>query len=65
MVIYLQHPEHGRKVATLEEEALYDEKNGWTRFYPDAPAPVAAEETPQVNALAGVSPIVGRRRTTK
>ncbi len=31
-VIYLSHPVHGRKVAVLELEAEYDEKNGWTRY---------------------------------
>jgi hypothetical protein len=31
MVIYLTHPEHGSKVATCEEEAVYDEANGWKR----------------------------------
>ena len=32
MVIYLWHPVHGTKVASLEEEAKSDEKNGWARF---------------------------------
>ena len=31
-VIYLRHPVHGTKVACLEAEAVYDEKNGWVRF---------------------------------
>jgi hypothetical protein len=31
-VIYLRHPVHGAKVACLEAEAVYDEKNGWVRF---------------------------------
>ena len=31
MVIYLQHPVHGSKVAIAEAEAVYDEKNGWVR----------------------------------
>lgn len=29
-VIYLQHPDHGIKVATTVEEAKYDRENGWT-----------------------------------
>lgn len=37
MNIYLSHPNHGRKVATMELEAEYDEKNGWTRYNPDTP----------------------------
>ena len=35
MNIYLSHPDHGCKVATMELEAEYDEKNGWTRYNPD------------------------------
>jgi hypothetical protein len=30
--IYLMHPKHGVKVATMEAEAQYDELNGWHRF---------------------------------
>ncbi len=35
-VIYLRHPVHGTKVAFMEAEAVYDEKNGWVRFDVDA-----------------------------
>lgn len=37
MNIYLKHPIHGTKVATMELEAVADEKNGWTRYTLDAP----------------------------
>ena len=37
MVIYLKHPVHGRKVATMDIEAEVDEKNGWIRYNPDTP----------------------------
>jgi len=30
--IYLTHPKHGVKVATMEAEAQYDELSGWRRF---------------------------------
>ena len=30
--IYLMHPKHGVKVATMEAEAQYDETHGWRRF---------------------------------
>ena len=43
-VIYMSHPIHGAKVATMELEAEEDEKNGWTRYTLDTPveaAPVA------------------------
>ena len=34
-VIYLTHPVHGAKVATMDIEAEVDEKNGWTRYNSD------------------------------
>ena len=30
-MIYMRHPVHGTKVATMEAEAIYDETNGWSR----------------------------------
>ena len=42
-VIYLRHPEHGTKVACLEAEAVYDEKNGWVRVDVDE-EPVTVNE---------------------
>jgi hypothetical protein len=47
-VIYLSHPVHGAKVATMEAEANYDESNGWMRYDPHAEAD--AEE--DANAMA-------------
>ena len=54
--IYLFHPKHGVKIATMEMEAQYDEQNGWARFDPedmteDEPAvpelePLIADEEP-------------------
>jgi len=47
-VIYLRHPIHGTKVAMMDAEAEADERNGWKRFAPEAPAaPVAPEPTPE------------------
>jgi hypothetical protein len=42
MHIYLKHPVHGTKVATMEAEAVADEENGWVRYTPGEPpaAPV-------------------------
>jgi len=57
MEIYLAHPVHGRKVATMELEAEYDEKNGWTRYTLDTPEIL---EVVPVNALE-----VKRRYTRK
>jgi hypothetical protein len=56
MPIYLRHPTHGTKVASIEMEAQYDEQNGWSRFDP-------AEETvedPAENAIVKTR----KRRTT-
>jgi hypothetical protein len=39
-VIYMTHPVHGAKVATMELEAVADEKNGWTRYNEDATSEV-------------------------
>jgi len=44
MPIYLRHPTHGTKVASIEMEAQYDEQNGWSRFDP-AEETVTEEET--------------------
>jgi hypothetical protein len=49
MHIYLKHPVHGAKVATLEVEAVQDEKNGWVRYNLDTP--LLIEEAAPVNCL--------------
>jgi len=46
-VIYMSHPLHGAKVAIMEEEAIFDEQNGWTRYTLDTPI----EAAPVVNTL--------------
>jgi hypothetical protein len=38
MNIYLTHPVHGAKVATMDLEAEADEQNGWIRYNPDTPS---------------------------
>jgi hypothetical protein len=53
MVIYLQHPIHGRKVATMELEAEADEANGWVRY---------TEDTPNVELAAPVNVLEVKRR---
>ena len=49
-VIYMKHPIHGAKVATMELEALADEENGWVRYTLDTP-PETVEEAAPVNVL--------------
>jgi len=56
MIIYLEHPVHGAKVATMDLEAEMDEKNGWTRYNPDT---LSEFEAAPVNVLE-----VKRRRKT-
>lgn len=51
-VIYMKHPVHGAKVATLEAEAKYDEMNGWVRYNPATPTPSADADGESVNEMA-------------
>ena len=37
MTIYLRHPIHGTKVASMALEAENDEQNGWVRYTLDTP----------------------------
>jgi hypothetical protein len=57
MIIYLEHPEHGAKVATMDLEAEMDERNGWTRYNPDT---LSETEAAPVNVLE----VKRRRKTT-
>ena len=44
-IIYMSHPVHGAKIASMELEAENDERNGWTRYTLDTPA--VEEAAPQ------------------
>lgn len=44
-MIYMRHPTHGVKIASLEAEAEYDETHGWERYTP------GEELAPAVNEL--------------
>lgn len=60
--IYLRHPIHGTKLATMELEADADEQNGWVRFDPNSPDDdndILPEPVVAVNVLAEAP----RRRT--
>lgn len=57
MTIYLRHPIHGTKVATMAMEAEFDEQNGWERYNPDTPS-APEEVAPASNELE-----VKRRRS--
>ena len=56
-IIYLEHPQHGTKVAVAEQEAEYDEQNGWARYTPGETQDGAVDSAP-INQLARR----GRRR---
>lgn len=61
-IIYLEHPVHGTKIASLDMEAEADEQNGWTRYNPDTPSTVE-----EVASEVNVAPIErrGRRKKTE
>jgi hypothetical protein len=56
MNIYLRHPTHGTKVAFMEEEAIFDEEHGWTRYTPGEP---------ELDDFAFENQMRGRRRGRK
>jgi hypothetical protein len=33
-LIYMRHPRHGVKIATMDLEAQHDEQHGWERYTP-------------------------------
>lgn len=51
MHIYLKHPTHGTKIATLEMEAEFDEQHGWVRYNPEEPEKSKQIEPVLVNQL--------------
>ena len=53
-MIYMRHPVHGTKVATMEAEAIYDEESGWKRY--------TLGETPFSDASEPVNELAPRRR---
>ena len=50
-LIYLRHPRHGLKIATMDLEAQYDEQNGWERYNPNEPKPEAELELPPASVI--------------
>ena len=66
-IIYLEHPDHGTKVATMEQEAEFDEQNGWVRYTHDTPS-ISQEVEPTEESVEVAAPVntleVKRRRKT-
>jgi len=51
-VIYMTHPVHGAKVAISEQEAIFDEMNGWSVYNPDTPDEADEDDSSVVNEMA-------------
>ena len=70
-LIYLKHPDHGTKVATMEQEAEFDEQNGWVRYTIDTPSiseevvieVETVEEATEVAAPVNTLEVKRRRKT--
>jgi len=54
--IYLKHPDHGTKIAFMEEEAIFDEESGWMRYDPGQPNLNVATGNQLVNRRRGRRP---------
>ena len=68
-IIYLKHPTHGTKVATVDAEAEYDEQNGWVRYTLDTPLISleieTVEEITEVAAPVNTLEVKRRRKPTE
>jgi hypothetical protein len=68
-LIYLEHPDHGNKVATMEQEAEFDEQNGWVRYTHDTPSisekVETVEEATEVAAPVNTLEVKRRRKTAQ
>ena len=64
--IYLMHPKHGVKVATMEAEAQHDEMHGWRRFeLEDLQDDVLPETNTEANVMAETPRRRGRPRANE
>jgi hypothetical protein len=68
-IIYLKHPVHGHKVAIMDEEAEFDEQNGWERYNVTTPAPkaevVAVADEPVAEMVAEEAPVTNTLKKTR
>jgi hypothetical protein len=60
-IIYLKHPDHGTKVATMEAEAEHDEAQGWKRYELDT-QPEVVEKVVEEMLAAPVNTLEKRTR---
>lgn len=63
-IIYLKHPIHGTKVATMDAEAEHDEAQGWERYELDTQPEIVEEVVEKVIAAPVNTLDVKRRRKT-
>lgn len=64
-IIYLEHPIHGTKVATMDAEAENDEQNGWVRYTIDTltePVEVVEEQVEEPAAEEVVNTLKPKTR---
>jgi len=68
-LIYLKHPDHGTKVASMDLEAEFDEQNGWVRYTDDTPSiseeVEAVEKSTEVAAPVNTLEVKRRRKTAQ
>ncbi len=64
-LIYLEHSIHGRKIATMELEAVFDETNGWSRYNPDTPVPASDTEIEVTMNALGIKRKYTRKAVTE
>lgn len=64
-IIYMVHPQHGAKVAISEEEANYDEMNGWSRYNPETPQAAADVDEDGDEVAAPVNEMAAPKRRAR
>ncbi len=63
-IVYLKHPIHGTKIATIDAEVQYDEQNGWKRCDLNTQSEVVEEVVEEIPAAPVNTMEVKRRRKT-
>jgi hypothetical protein len=63
-IVYLKHPLHGTKIATIDAEVQYDEQNGWKRCDLNTQLDVVEKVVKEILATPVNTMEVKRRRKT-
>ena len=64
-IIYLKHPIHGTKVATMDAEAEHDEAQGWERYELDTQPEVVKEVVKEVKEVIAAPVNTLEKRTRR